>query len=183
MTPEQTDLPFSRPTFRANLPSKPAEPESLRHYQEKFHVKLAADWEAVCPCCGEVTRKYRRALNSGMARTLIWLVQEWEPQRSDWINVQATAPKYVLTSNEIGKLGSWGLAEQLPSDDKRKRKSGVWRPTRLGVEFVYRRVPVWSHAIFCNREIEKFEGKLIDIRHALGRRFDYDELMKGGISE
>ena len=37
---------WTRPTFRPTLPSKPAEPGSLRHYQEKFHVKLAADWEA-----------------------------------------------------------------------------------------------------------------------------------------
>lgn len=181
MTGSQTDLPFSRPTFRPTLAPKPAEPQSLRDAQETFHVQLNKDGEASCPCCRRNSRKYPRALNSGMARTLVWLVRRWEVRRCDWIDVQATAPAFVLRSNEIGKLAAWGLAEQLPSEERQKRRSGSWRPTQLGRDFVHRRVKVQSHAVFYNSEIEQFTGEPITICKALGKRFDYNELMTGEV--
>lgn len=151
-------------------------PLTLREAQEDYHSELDAHGVAECLCCGHKTRRYRRAFNSGMAATLCWLVREYM-RTHDWVAVQARAPRHVLRSNEIGKLAAWGMAEQRPPDNGSKRTSGVWRPTLLGETFAVNGEYIHSHAVFCNGKIESFDGELIDIHTALGKRFNYSELM------
>lgn len=130
---------------------------------------------AVCPCCRQFSKVYRRKLNSTMARCLIWLSR----QSDEWIDVQHLAPRHVVAAaGELAKLVHWGLAETRTSEDTRKRMSGMWRPTVAGVAFANDQTRAPSHAIIYDGELLRLEGKLIGIRDALGSHFDYAELMR-----
>lgn len=126
-----------------------------------------------CPCCTQFVKRYRRKLNSGMARALILLVVD-----GCWV----TARRLASISREAAQLSWWGLAEEQANDDPKKKTSGLWRATERGVAFAREQVYVASHAVVFDAKLETLAGELVGIRAALGEHFDYDELMKGGMS-
>jgi hypothetical protein len=147
-------------------------------------IKEAKEWliknaqeGAVCPCCSQYVKIYKRKLNSGMARTLVWIVRSTDSY--EWIEVAKKAPKYVLRSNEHGKLAHWGLVEQQPSTSAKAKNSGIWRATPDGIEFVYKKIDVPSHVFLYNNKVLRFSDTRTTIEEALGKNFDYQELMKG----
>jgi hypothetical protein len=168
---------------------------SLAHARD--WLRLHIDRGAVCPCCNQLVRTYRRKLNSEMARWLLWLTRTWEQQDKArygstprfgfdrrfeegtatgvWIDVKQSP----VRGGDYAKLLYWKLVEQKPkTDDKKDTKdSGLWRPTHKGLDFVYRRVQVPSHAYVYNSRVLKFESTLIGIEDALGAKFSYAELM------
>jgi hypothetical protein len=130
-----------------------------------------------CPCCGQYAKEYKRKLNSRMARSIIWLVRRFR-ETTDWVDVARTAPRFVVAGGgEMAKLAHWGLIEQRMNTDEKKRTSGVWRPTQRGIDFVQERCSVPSHVYLYNNEVRGWAGTKTDIRAALGKRFDYAELM------
>ena len=80
-----------------------------------------------------------------------------------------------------GTLGHyWGLMEQ--ADGQREDGSnrvGWWRLTMLGQEFVMRRTTVPQYARVYNGRCLGLVGDPVDIRTALGTKFNYDDLMRG----
>lgn len=134
---------------------------------------------AHCPTCSQFAKVYRRKLNSGMARCLIWLVKDG-PEYSDavgWVDVARSAPRHVVGSREFDKLAHWEMVEMKPNTDGSKRVSGFWRATEYGKSFARRERYVSSHAVLYNGELLGLEGDSIDIVDALGKRFSYAELM------
>jgi hypothetical protein len=137
---------------------------------------------AECPCCGQLAKLYKRKLNSSMARSLIWLVRHAGPVAREWVDVAQEAPKWLLKSRELPKLAHWGLIEEMPKDpdDTTRRTSGTWRPTEEGVDFVYVRIKATARVHLYNNTLEGFdEDEYITIKQALGKKFDYEELMNG----
>lgn len=131
-----------------------------------------------CPCCDRFSKRYRRKLNSGMARVLIWLVRETERSGDEWIDVPARAPAWVLRSNESGKMAWWGLVEVRENESDPSRKTtGDRKVTQKGFDFVYGRVTVPARVILYNDACEGFDGEDITIKDALGKKFSYAELM------
>jgi hypothetical protein len=124
-----------------------------------------------CPCCDQFCKRYRRKLNSQMARWLIWLYRR--ASGSEWVTVRESP----VRGGDYAKLALWGLVEQKSNDDETKRTSGVWRITKLGRDFVdgHRFIP--SHVMLYNNTIHGWSRACTTIRHALGERFDYAELM------
>jgi len=108
-----------------------------------------------------------------MAATLVWMVGEYQARNGGWIDVQRDAPKRVLRSRELGKLRHWGLV-------KYEGKGALWAPSSRGVDFVTRKIRVQSHALIQDNVCKGFDGELISIDEALGAKFDYVELMRGG---
>lgn len=151
---------------------------ALERVRDVFRKLLMGDKGTYCPCCGQYCKVYRRKLNSGMAAGLIWLVRAFEVSH-DWVEPQKTAPRYVLNNREMGKLVHWGLAELKANEDDTSRKTtGLWRPTRWGIDFVYGRCTVPSRVFLYLNTILGFDSEMITIQGALGRKFDYDELMR-----
>lgn len=146
-------------------------------------TRIAAGWEdgdgTTCPVCTQLVKLYRRKLNSGMARILIWLVREAANYPEGWVPVADTAPTFVRRSNEVSRLALWGLVEDQPSDTPARRNSGVWRPTDNGRRFALRTLRVPSHVLIFNNVIYGWSAEQIDIDGALGEAFRYDELMAG----
>lgn len=131
----------------------------------------------ICACCNRLARSYREPIDSGMARSLIWLVRHYARNRGPWVEVRAVAPTYVLRSAKMGKLRRWGMVitwDDKP-DDGRKR-AGLYKPTRRAFDFCLNRIRVASHIITVNDEIVGVSDTMVNIQQALGKKFNYDEI-------
>lgn len=156
-------------------------PQTLNSAREALMDQLHEG--VVCPCCDQYAKVYRRKLNSGMVRALIWLVRQSGQSTTPgsafpWTDVPATAPTWVQRSRELPKLAYWEMIEQRWNDaDPTKRCSGIWRPTRAGERFARSEVPVSSHVYVYNGSVVGRSDRNTWVREALGVRFDYGELM------
>ena len=150
---------------------------SLEAAREEFFDGIETPEGTYCPCCDRYGKLYKRKLNHGMARCLIWLYRCSE-RTNDW-NDRDSAPRYVLESGEIGKLAHWGLAVQKPNiDDPKKKESGMWKITHRGRVFIQGRLRVPSHAYLYDNICRGFTESRVDISGALGEPFNYRELMR-----
>ena len=134
-----------------------------------------------CPCCGQVAKAYPRALHSGMAAFLIWLCRE-HVQAGDWIDVPKRAPRWVMQRvRDFSILRMWNLIEKQPAKSgEPNRGNGWWRPTLRGHTFAEGKARVPRKVVTYNGEARRFEGPDIEIREALGTKFDFDALWSGG---
>ena len=148
--------------------------DSLDITRKKVFDALGSGCAFICPCCGQHVQCYRRKLNSGQARSLIWM---WKAGGTEYIHLPTTIP---LRSREEGKLRYWGLVEELQEKRPDGGRAGWWRLTRLGEEFVRRQVSVASHIwTYADRCLGLDRTSTITIIEALGKQFNYDELMAG----
>lgn len=139
----------------------------------------AVDWliehidEGVkCPCCDQYAKIYKRKISSGQARLLIAQYRAAGTRfahTADWDHI----------SREGAKLAYWGLMEA----DGRLREdgghAGMWRITPKGVEYVLNQLKVPKYAHVFDNDVLRYSGPNVGIRHALGMKFRYDELMAG----
>ena len=157
---------------------------TLVEAKAELRAALLAGGIVDCPCCTQVCKIYKRKLNKPMARLLLWLVHQPEKDPR-WYNVH----EFPLIQGRRGggdfaKLVHWGLVEECPKDseDKTRRTSGLWRPTKKGIAFARGEVEVLSHVhLYNNVAYDVGHAQWIGIRDALGNKFDYEELMGEGI--
>lgn len=131
-----------------------------------------------CPCCGQYCRRYYRKLNSNMAVTMIALFRK---KKFGFVNIEEfLRVNGYKRSGDFPYLVHWGLMEKLtePRPDGSSR-NGFYKLTDKGRQFVLQEIKVKSTLIFYNGKCEGFEGDEIGIEKALGKRFDYRELMDG----
>ena len=151
--------------------------ETIEDAKEKFMLRIEDGAE--CPCCGQYAKLYKRPFGSAMARALVWLVREYE--RNDrWYNIH----EFPLIQGRRGggdfaKLVHWGLIQERETedDDTARRASGFWRPTGSGIQFAHRRLLVPKRVHLYNNQIRGWDSEYIDVSEALGKKFDYAELM------
>lgn len=150
---------------------------TLAQAREILHAEMNDGTK--CPCCEQNVKVYRRALNASMARSLIWLVCFCK-NAPRWVNVPKDAPKWLQRSRELPKLAYWGMIVSRPNtDDPSKRCSGEWAPTQRGYDFAHGEIAVPSHVGVYNGTVRYYSEKLTTIQAALGKAFDYHELMRG----
>ena len=146
--------------------------------EAKQNMELGLDKGTHCPLCNRFIKRYKRKMNSGMSRALIWLFGEHRETGKRWIRVADVAPTHVRRSNEISRLCLWGLVkEKSLSDEEDRKTSGLYRITNDGEDFVNGKLEVPSHVFLVNNNVEGFSENRISIREALGSKFSYNELM------
>lgn len=131
-----------------------------------------------CDCCGGKTKIYRRKLNAGMAWALCWLAKN---RALNWTHINQM-PRRSINSREFGKLFFWGLITEKREENKgTKRTSGIYRVTIKGSAFAFNRIKVPSHAFIQSpgSRLVGFEETHTSIIDALGKHFNYEELMRG----
>ena len=143
----------------------------LDRIREALRAKL--DKGTICPTCDQHARRYKRKLNSDMARALCLIVTQWENQDSEWVDVR----DIDVRGGDYAKLRHWGLIRQRINDDETKRTSGMWTPTDLGQEFARNVVEMPTYVFIYNNEVDGFSEERSSIRDALGAGFNYSELM------
>jgi hypothetical protein len=137
-----------------------------------------------CPVCDRWGKLYRRGISANMARQLVWLCQQ-TPREDGWVDVQNTAPKWLLRAPQIGTLRHWNMVTDAPvaetkSKSKRKskaRSAGLWKPTAIGLEFVHNRISVPKYKYVYNDTVFDTEGPDVTILDCIGEHFNYSELM------
>lgn len=137
----------------------------------KWLREQASDKGARCPCCTQLAKVYRRALNAGMVRSLILM---YRAAGLDWQHVPTTT---VGGSREEGKLRYWGLVEEADSRYAGQR-AGWWRVTEAGEAFVLdrSRLPRWA-LVYDGRCLWLDDQQTTTVREALGDHFHYGDLM------
>ena len=144
--------------------------------QAQDQLKASINDGTYCPCCGKWCKVYPRKLSAQMARFLIRLVRVYA-RTEDWVHVREvhgrTAEK---AATDASYLKHWGLLVPRPKDPMMK-SSGYYKPTQLGVDFVFNRILVRKKGFFWNNTAIDWSDATTDINDALGDGFDYAELM------
>ena len=134
---------------------------------------------ARCPCCAQWAQVYKRTITGQMARWLIWLTVEYRAQRigrkGEWVDVR----KSPVRGGDYAKLRYWGLVERPANLDPSKRSAGLWRPTRDAYSFVLGNLRVAKHCYVFDEQALSKGQQMITIIEALGKKFNYAELMSG----
>jgi len=133
-----------------------------------------------CPCCDKFVKIYRRKFNSGMALTLIHIYQAARKTNNEWLNVAHhmldKIPNWI--PYDYGKLVWWDLLKKHPGKTDDGNSKGLYRITRKGAQFVKKQIKIRSHAIEYMSNVQDFDGDQISIEQALGKKFNYNELMQ-----
>lgn len=153
-------------------PPKPTRDSTLGEAIE-YLIWMAENGGVKCPCCDQWAQVYDRQINSGMARTLI---RFYRANNNDWGHLRT-----YDDSREGSKLRYWGLIENEARLRPDGGRSGWWRITAAGREFVMGLRRVAKKAIIYDNEMLRMDDSegLVDIRDALGKKFSYAELMSG----
>lgn len=129
-----------------------------------------------CSECGQFVKLYRRKMNSIMARALIIAYQ----RRPAWVRLgEHMVRRWGTGSGDYAKLRHWGFIEQMPKDPEVTvtRTSTYWKITEDGVKFVEGGL-AHSHVLLYNDTCYGFDSGQITIVDALGKHFNYVELME-----
>lgn len=137
-----------------------------------------ADKGYYCPSCGQFCKRYYRKMNSNMAVVMIALYRK---KKFGFVHIEEFMRVLgYKRSGDFAYLVHWGFLEKLVGDrpDGSKR-NGFYKLTGRGLMFVEKKTTAKRTLIIYNGKCEGFEGDEITIVDALGKHFDYAELMKG----
>lgn len=128
-----------------------------------------------CPCCGHKSKVWEKPLIGTAVADLIRLVRFWEKN-----GVPAHISEFTTQRSNFYTLSYWGLIMKGEVEvDNKKRSSGYWVPTIKGGDFVEGKITIPSIAATYNNKLVEFRGRQIGVKEALGKKFNYEELMKG----
>jgi hypothetical protein len=146
---------------------------------EEFMQRAAKSRKGIpCDCCGRLVKVYPRSLNSGMARFLLLLVMAYK-KYPRFYSTRDLMPRDNKACSDGTYLVHWGLIEKSDGTNSAMAPAGSYRPTEKGLRFAHglERVPSHAHVRPPNTLVG-WSDKTTDIKKALGKKFNYDELMR-----
>ena len=135
-----------------------------------------ADNGYVCKCCGSYIKRYKRSMNCNMALAAIAL---YRYANGKHVHVEELLQKKgYKRCGDFTYLRHYGIIEKKEGkrDDGSKR-NGLYKLTGRGVMFVEGTLEVNANFYMFNNALDGFGGEMIGIHKALGKKFDYSELM------
>ena len=123
-----------------------------------------------CPCCGKKGKVYKTKLSQHLALCLRWIHVHADPA-DGWVDVQNTAPRFMLKSKTYPLLEHWDLIEG------KSFRSGIWRVTLKGQDFLNGLINLPSAVHIYDNKIWGFEAEEVSFRGCFGIHFDFDEMM------
>lgn len=144
-------------------------------------LRTQAQDGAKCPCCRQNVKIYKRSLSNAPARTMIALYRH--DAHRDFVFLPPILDGMKGTPHQGGycTLGHyWDLLEQAEGiREDGSSRVGWWKLTDLGARFVRGAATVPKYAHIYNGRRLRLDGPEVTIRQALGRKFNYDDLMHG----
>ncbi len=138
---------------------------------------------AHCPTCAQYAKIYdKRNLTGAMAYALILIARYRLREGNDFCHVE----KYLKSlpgipasiRGDVSKLRHWGLIESKKElRDDGSPRNGFYRITDKGLAFVRGEALVQKYLVLYNDELLGMRGDWIAIEDALGKNFNYSELM------
>ena len=129
-----------------------------------------------CPCCKQMAKLYKRTVNAQMARALVVLARNTKPgEYAHW----PTLLRQNGVRADEAKLRYWALVEEEAIVRPDGGRSGWWRVTDLGRQFLAGAVSIDKYALVYDGQLRGFDGKTVTIRDCLGKAFDLRRLMDG----
>lgn len=129
-----------------------------------------------CDCCGAYCKRYTRSFNANMAMCLILL---YRFNINGFIKVEDFLIKNgQKRCGDFSYLTHYGYLErQKVKREDGSPRNGYYRLTSFGVMFVEGKINAREKFMILNNKFEGFAAGEIDIRKALGKKFNYDDLM------
>jgi hypothetical protein len=150
-------------------------------------IKEAKDWlakqavngGAPCPCCNQLVKLYRRRITGEMAYGLILMRKADQRTPGQFIHLPTfLADHKAGKSNMTSLLRHWELIEQQPGErDDGSWRTGYYRTTSLGCQFVDGHSSIPKYAFLYNQMLLRLSQERVTITEALGSKFDYAQLM------
>jgi hypothetical protein len=132
---------------------------------------LAKNGGADCPCCTQFVKVYPRRVHSTMARSLIKL---YNKAGREFYHT----PSLPGDIHEISQLSWWKLIEEERTIHRPDGgRAGYWRVTRKGERWLSMEIKIQEYALIFDSRVLGYEGKYVDIKYCLGKKFNYNELM------
>jgi hypothetical protein len=159
-----------------------ADSVSLAFVQEWLAARIRSGEK--CPCCTQLTKVYARTITATMAYALIQIYRHAEAGGEEWLHV----PDYLSRVCKLGpttrggdwaKLTAWGLLEEAEGvRDDGSPRTGYYRITDAGKAFVRGESMLPKYALFYDSRVLRLDdNSTITINSALGKKFNYAELM------
>jgi hypothetical protein len=155
-------------------------PPGVDDVRIQFFGTLADGKSTDCPVCRRYAKYELRPLNATMARSLIWLVDRFEKNGGQWINVPEEAPSWLIRTNQHTTLAKWGLIERKANhEDKTKKHTGYWKPLELGIKFAKGLCAVpYKVCLWDDTKIGETEETITVQEAILSGGFNYSEIIK-----
>lgn len=146
---------------------------------EEAKQYLRDNWEkgADCPCCTQRVQLYKHKLPASSVFALIRLYKLGEGYHH--VRDFAEGLEGVRRSSMFAELRYWGVVEDKANEDPTKRKSGLWKITEKGKDFVEEKIKLPSYVRLFDGNAYGVVGDEISVREALGNKFNYEEMMNG----
>lgn len=111
----------------------------------------------------------------------VYKITKKENPKDGWIKIQeefAARLGVSATGMSYSILAWWKLLEpSKENDDPTKKSSGYWRITQKGIDFLEKRITVPKRVHIYDNKCVGFDEEMVDVIKALGKKFDYQELM------
>ena len=120
-----------------------------------------------------------------MAYALILISKYFkENKEEEWLKVGSYLSDleipYAVKGGDFAKLKFWKLLErQIGERDDGSARNGYWKITQKGYDFISGKAKIPKFINLYNQKFYGYAGELIDIKEALGNKFNYSELMGG----
>lgn len=131
-----------------------------------------------CDCCGQFVKAYCRPLNSGMALVVL-LISKFGNKEFFHVEGWLKSIGRPELRADFHKLRFWGLLEaKIENREDGSKRNGYYRITGRGLMFAECKLTVPKKVVLLNNKFEGFEGEEINIKQALGSKFNYQEMMQ-----
>jgi len=155
-------------------------PEFETLEEAKIWLRENLDTGARCPCCNQYVKMYKKRLSSTATLMMIRLYRIEQKTGEKYHHLNELMAGYSISGcGDFATSRFWGLVEEMPNDDPKKKASGMWSLTEVGKKFVTKQARVKSHAKTYNAKCYGLVGEYIDVEEALKEKFNYEELMQG----
>lgn len=129
-----------------------------------------------CPTCNSFIKMYARKFNSNMAYALLFLYHNRHKGFIHLENQMKEAGKQRC--GDASYLRHYRLIEAYEGERvDGSPRNGFYKITGHGIMFCEQKTTVKQTFLIFHNKVEGFEGKEIDIVAALGKKFNYSELM------
>ena len=145
---------------------------SLAAAQEWLSTESRNGGGALCPCCNKKDKTASRKVTAAQAAVLILLHRHYPTGTEIRLQefIAAIPDKELSQARDVSRLVHWDLLEATP-DEK------VFRLCDGGLLFVFKGHKITEKVWIRDEQVVEREGKLVDVVHVLGTKFDINALM------